>query len=101
MEIIETKVFNIPQLIPYFIYPEIGHDLNLNITLTPYDSTPNSWVAENTELYMENNEGFYTPSFTITYNGKQYIAWHDPPSPFACKYVEFNPEFHAMMYSDE
>lgn len=99
MEIIKSKVSNHTQLIPYFNDPDFGFGPNLEIILTPFNQTTNSWVDDNTEEYIENNEGFYTPTFFITYNDNQYIAWHMPPSPFGARLVQFDPE--SMMYSDD
>ena len=99
MEIIKSKVSNHPQLIPYFNDPDFGFGPNLEIILTPFNQTPNSWVDDNTEEYIENNEEFYTPTFSIIYNDNQYIAWHMPPSPFGARLVQFDPE--SMMYSDD
>lgn len=99
MEIIKSKVSNHPQLIPYFNDPYFGFGPNMEIILTPFNQTPNSWVDDNTEEYIENNEGFYAPTFFITYNDNQYIAWHQPPTPFGSRLIQFDPQ--TMMYSDD
>ena len=99
MEIIISKVSNHPQLIPYFNDPDFGFGQDLEIILTPFNETLNSWVDKNTEEYINKDEEFYTPTFSITYNDNQYIAWHMPPTPFSAQNVQFDPE--SMMYRDD
>jgi hypothetical protein len=99
MEIIISKVSNHPQLIPYFNDPYFGFGQDLEIILTPFNKTLNSWVNDNTENYINKDEEFYTPTFSITYNDNQYIAWHMPPTPFDARNVQFDPE--STMYRDD